>query len=346
MKYFFAFFFITCQLAAQEKINWDTTRYQKFRSNLIIGIFQSYHNLNNEFNSLDTSDKTGRSHNHYKAESKLFTGIAVTYDKFSLGLSLKSEPQDNNFGKGASNTFIATFNAGGNVWFIENSYRYFKGFYDSNSPAYDPEYKNTGAYRLQPNMINILGRSKFMYFTNHRRYSFRANTSCNYRQRRSAATWVLSANANYNLIHNDSSFFAVESRPYYGKEASMNGFRSLGISVNAGAAFTLVIWRALFLSVMVMGGPEQQFREYSYPDQTVRLSYLRLSGDFRIASGLNFKRCYLTSFTSTEAIQYNSSFMKLTHRTISHGLIFGWRLNSHIPSFYKKIQKTKLYLAL
>ncbi|MDI1356213.1 MAG: DUF4421 family protein [bacterium] len=346
MKYIFPFLLMVCSLAAQEKVSWDTTRYQKFKSNLIIGVFQSYYDFNNEINQKSVPDPDGFSHHHYKAESNLITGVALTYDKFSLSLGLQSKPQDGSAGKGVSTTFAANFNIGANRWFIENSIRYFKGFYDDNTPNLDTSFKKTGVYHFEPGFSNTLVRSKFMYFTNHRRYSFRANSSCNYRQRRSAATWILSANTNYNFIHNDSSLFRGSDLSYYGDYSQLMGLSSFGLSLNAGAAVTFVIWRSVFISSMFIIGPEQQWRKYLYPDRTTNLSYLSVSSDFRIAFGMNLKRFYFISYACRDVVFYNSSFLQLTNRSISGGLIMGWRFNSHVPGFYKKFQTTKLYLAL
>lgn len=57
MKYTVLFLFFTCTLQAQNKVYWDTTRCQKFKSNLIVGIFQSYRNFNNQFEQTLVEDK-------------------------------------------------------------------------------------------------------------------------------------------------------------------------------------------------------------------------------------------------------------------------------------------------
>ena len=38
---------------------WDTTKYQKYNSRLIIGYFQSYRNFNNEFKQFTQKDSLG-----------------------------------------------------------------------------------------------------------------------------------------------------------------------------------------------------------------------------------------------------------------------------------------------
>lgn len=353
MKYLILFLFFTIGLAAQEKSvievsvqknsAFDTTMYQKFRTNLIIGVFQSYRDYNNSFRQFKNADTLGISNNNYYAESNLITGIEINYDKFDLTLSLRSKPQTDSK-EGSTKIFNASFNTGGNKWFLENSLRYFKGFYDSNTASYDTSFKETGKYFLQPNLTNTLIRSKFLYFTNHRRYSIRSNYACNYRQLRSGATWVLSANLNYCYLKNDSSFFPLAARPYYGDYATMNGLKVFGASVNAGAAATLVILKGFFLHGMFIVGPEQQWRTYNYYGQnSSRLSYFSLSGSLRASIGFNLKHFYILSMTSNDFAIYNSSFVGLTNRSLSGSLILGWRFFSKTPELYKKFQKTKLY---
>lgn len=346
MKYLVLSLFFTGTLMAQQKIAWDTTKYQKFKSNLIIGIFQSYRNFNNQFQQFDVPDTAGISKSNYFAESKLVTGIELTYDKFNLALGLTSAPQKNSSGKGNTKTFNFNFNVGGNIWLLENTLRHFKGFYDMNTPAYDSTFKETGNYYYQPNFTNTLVRSKFLYFTNHRKFSIRSGYACNYRQLKTAATWIFSANTNYNYMRNDSSFFPLETRAYYGNYGDMNGLKVFGFSLNAGAAGTLVLWRAFFIEVMFIVGPEQQWRNYHYLDGSSRLSYFSISGDLRGSIGLNFKRFYFSSFSNNDFAIYNSAAVGLLNKSLSGGFIMGWRFNSKTPEYYKRFQKTRFYSSI
>ena len=341
------FVLLALRLAAQPvPPTWDTLCYQKFRSNLIIGIFQSYRNFDNEFQQYMVRDTAGVSHHNYSAESKLITGVDLTYDKFSIALGLRSTPQEGSGNRGKTKTFNTHLRFGGNKWLIENTIRHFKGFYDLNTSRYDTTFHSSGKYFYQPSFINTLVRTKFLYFTNHKRFSIRSGFSCNYRQVKSAVSWVLSANINHNSMRNDSSFFPVASRDLYRDHGGMSGLNVLGISVNGGAAGTLVLWRAFFIQVMFIVGPEQQWRKYFYGDRQKSLSYISLSGDLRGSIGLNFKRWYLFSFSSNDFALYNSSFVGLENRSVSGGLTIGFRLNSRTPAFYRKFQKTRLYQSI
>jgi hypothetical protein len=346
MPYLLFCLFSSVAVIAQTKVNWDTLKYQKFKSNLIVGVFQSYRNFNNSFQQYVTKDSLGVSKNNYSAESKLITGIEFVYDKFSLALGLKSDPQKASIGKGSTRTLNADLNVGGNIWFLQNSLRYFKGFYDKNTGAYDTTIRETGVYYQRPDIENTLFRSKFLYFTNHKKFAFRAGYAANYRQLKSAATWVMSANLNYFRLRSDSSFFALSSRPYFGDYGAMNRINVFGISANGGAAVTLVILKGFFINSMFIVGPEQQWRTYAYQNEASRISYISISGDFRFSIGFNLKRFYVFGFNTSDFAIYNSSAVGLVSTSVSGGFTFGWRFNSVLPELYKKLQQTKFYQSI
>jgi hypothetical protein len=331
---------------ARKHAMWDTTKYQKYNSRLIVGYFQSYRNFNNEFKQFKEKDSLGLSTNDYFAESRLISGIEVNYDKFSLSLGLRTAPPSQSEGKGNTKTFTTNFNIGGNIWFLENSFRYFKGFYDKNTAKYDTTFKRTGIYFQQPNLENTLFRSKFLYFTNHKKFAFRSGYACGYRQIRSAATWVLGGSVSYNNLRSDSSFFPLPSRPFYGDYGNMNGLKVIGISANVGAAATIVLFKTLFVSGLFIIGPEQQWRTYRYGNTTSPLSYVSWSGDGRFSVGMNFKHFYIIGSSISDFSLYNSKFVGLLNNSITGNFTFGIRFNSKTPEFYKKFQQTRIYLAI
>ncbi|MBA3679915.1 MAG: DUF4421 family protein [Bacteroidetes bacterium] len=331
---------------ARKRADWDTTKYLRYDSRLIVGYFQSYRNFNNEFQQFKEKDSLGLSKTNYFAESRLISGIEVNYDKFSLAVGLRTSPPTQSEGKGNTKTFTTNFNIGGNIWYLENSFRYFKGFYDKNTAKYDTSFKRTGVYYQEPALENTLFRSKFLYFTNHKKFAFRSGYACGYRQIRSAGTWVLGGNVSYNNLRSDSSFFPIPSRSYYGDYGSMKGLKVIGISANVGAAATIVLFKTLFVSGLFIIGPEQQWRTYSYENTTSPISYVAWSGDGRLSLGMNFKHFYIIGSSITDFSVYNSKFVGLLNKSITGNFTFGIRFNSKTPEFYKKFQQTRFYLAI
>jgi hypothetical protein len=345
MRLFWSFLIVTPMLAQHAK-EWDTLKYQGFKSNLIIGVFQCYREFNNQFTERGIKDPAGHANALYQAEANNITGIMINYDKVILQVGLRSTPRPPNPKKGKTETFVAQLNIGGNMWFLENSFKYFKGFYDENTSAHSPGLRNAGDYYRQPGMVNSLLSNRFMYFTNHKRFAYRAAYAGNFRQLKSAATWVLSAGTKIFGLTSDSSFFARPAWEFYGGDAPLEGLRATSLAANIGPSATIVILRSLFANALVIVGPEIQWRSYDYGTHTSRLTYLALSGSLRIAFGINYRRCFFTITSVNDFTTYHSSSLQVLNKSLTGMMSFGWRFNSATPAFYKKFQETKIYKAL
>jgi hypothetical protein len=344
MKHVIVLIFMASRLCAQKPAVWDSTRYQKFNTNLIVGFFQSYRHFNNIMMLPANQDQQGLSTVDYLAESNLISGIEVNYDKFGIAIGLKSTAPDSK--KGDTKTINGNLNFGANRWYLENSLRYFKGFYDNNTVSHDSSFKETGEYFKQPEINNLQVKTKFFYFTRYKKYAFRSGYACNYRQLKSAGSWVFSGNLNYFDLRNDSSFFPLAKRHLYGQQGDLNGFNSFGVSLNAGAAGTLVLWKALFVNVLFIVGPEHQWRNYSFPGRKLPLFYTTIAGDVRGSIGFNFRRCYILWSSQNDFVFYNSSFLFLQNKSLAGSFSFGWRFHTATPAFYRKFQNNSLYRSI
>jgi hypothetical protein len=323
--------------------NWDTTKYQKFDYVLIVGLYQQTRNFNNEFEQLINPDTTGRSKHAFMAESQLATGITLNYDKFSVSFGTRTSPQAESAGKGYTRTFNIGFNIGDNRYTLENYYRRFVGFYDKNTPSFDTSFKRTGEYLLQPHLTSALLMSRFMYFTNYKKYSFKSGFGCNYRQLKSAATWILGGNFNVYNFNNDSAIFPVQARPLFNDYAELKGFQSVNIGVTVGAAVTIVLFKAWFIGGYFTVGPEEQWRSYNLGDHYRNLSYVSISGTGRGSLGINLKKFYLLASYTNDYNLFNSRGLNFKSEAGTGNFTFGWRFHTGTPKFYRKFQKTKIY---
>jgi len=345
-------FFITAQdssAAATKSVftrKWDTTKYQKFDYVFIVGAFQQYRNFDNEFKQVINKDTLGLSTHDYVAESQLNSGLNFCFDKFQVSFGTRSSPQAESAGKGYTRTFNIGFNIGDNNYVLENYYRRFVGFYNRSTPNFDTTFKTTNQYYLQPNLRSDLFMSRFMYFTNSRKFSFKSGFGCNYRQLRSAATWILGGSFNVYNLSNDSSIFPAKVRPLFNDYANLKGLRSINFSMNYGAAITIVILKAWFISGYFTVGPEQQWRKYNFGDHYSNLSYISFSGTGRVSLGLNLKRFYMLGSYSSDYNLFNSAGLNFKSAAITGNFAFGWRFHTGNPKFYQKFQRTKIYKML
>jgi hypothetical protein len=323
--------------------NWDTTKYHKFDYVLIVGIYQQTRSFNNEFEQLINKDTLHLSKHSFVAESQLATGITLNYDKFSLSFGTRTSPQAESAGKGYTRTFNIGLNIGDNRYTLENYYRRFKGFYDRSTPEFDTTFKKTGQYLLRPELTSVLVMSRFMYFTNYKKYSFKSGFGCNYRQLKSAATWILGGNFNVYHFNNDSAIFPRQAQPLFNDYSQMKGFRSVNIGVTVGAAVTIVLFKAWFIGGYFTLGPEEQWRSYNLGTHYRNLSYVSVSGTGRGSLGLNLKKFYMLASYSNDYNLFNSRGLNFKSEAISGNFTFGWRFHTGTPKFYRKFQRTKIY---
>lgn len=156
-------------------------------------------------------DSLKKSELAYVAESNLVSGIELNYDKFNISIGWKN-PSNSVKQKGDTKYRNFNFNIGGNRWILENSYRSYKGFYNKNTSRYDTTFSRTGIYDQNPRIMSEAYKTKFLFFTNSNKFSFKSGYSCNYHQLKSAFSFVLSGNIYYNRINSDSSFSCTSKK--------------------------------------------------------------------------------------------------------------------------------------
>lgn len=327
--------------------NWDTLKYQKFETVLIVGVFQQHRTFSNEFKQeMNPTDTSGLSSHTYSTEINFAgaTGITISYDKFQLSLAKRIEPKYNNAGKGATDMFNIGLNVGDNRWVSENYFRRFKGFYNTSTPTFDTNFKYTKQYDQQPSMISSLFMTRFMYFKNYENYSFKSGFGCNYRQLKSALTLIHGGSFSVYNLRNDSAIIPLKARYLYNDYGSMRGLRSVNLSYNIGLAATIVLFKAWFIGGYFTLGPEQQWRNYDLTSEHRRISYISFSGTGRLSMGLNMKKFYMIWGFSNDYNTFNSKkIMTLKTSCYTSNFTFGWRFHYHTPKFYQKFQQTKLY---
>ncbi len=350
MKLFFfisIFLFSITSLHAQKKIK-DTVYYQKYNERLIISIFQAYKNYGIDITQKLTKDSLGQSKTNYIAESNYITGLEFNYDKINIAFGINSTAPSNQAKKGATKYNNFALNIGGNKWLIENTYRRYKGFYNNNTAAYDTSFKRTGIYTQNPSLTSETYKTKFLYFTNSNKFSFKSGYSCSYRQLKTAFSFVLSGNIFYNRLNSDSSFIPYQTRYFYSDHKSIHGLNVFAFSVYGGGSLNLVLWKALFTNFTLIIGPEEQWRTYNYLDtyKTETRFYTSLSGDFRASLGLNLKKFFFLVSYTTDFSWYNSTQLEFLSKYYSVNFTLGFRLHVKTPKAYKRFQESNLYKKL
>lgn len=333
----------TSKTISADSVSWDITKYQKFNEVLIVGLYTQYRNYGNEFIQISNKDTLDLSTHNYNAESRSITGITINFDKFNFSFGLRSQPQQNSSGKGYTKVFNLGFNVGDNIWTNEAYYRRFTGFYNNNTSSFDTTFNKTGQYYTLPALKCTQFSNRFMFFTNDQNFSYKAGFGCNYRQLKSAATWILGGSLSYLSLANDSAIIPGKSRYLFNEYSALNKFTSFNIGAQGGAAITIVIFKAWFISGYFTVGPETQWRTYSFNPGIRKINYINWSGTGRLSLGLNLKKCYIIFSTSTDYNTFNNSVYNHKLTSTTGNFTFGWRFHGQTPEFYKKFKKTKIY---
>jgi hypothetical protein len=340
------FIFSSSSVLSQKK-GWDTTYYTKYRNRLIVSFFQSYRNYGIDIEQKLIKDSLNVSKTSYIAEANLIYGFELNYDKFNVSVGFKNPSRDA-VKKGDTKYKNFALNIGGNRWILENSYRSYTGFYNKNTSSYDTSFNRTGIYDQNPSLFSEAYKTKFLFFTNANKFSFKSGYSCNYHQLRSAFSFVLSANIYYNRLNSDSSFFPYPIRNYYDTHHSMNGLNVFAASVYGGASWNLVLWKAFFMNLTLIIGPEEQWRTYNYMDTypTRTVFYTSISGDFRGCIGLNFKKFFVLLSATSDFSWYNASQITYLSKYGAVNFSLGYRFRMKPSKGYQKFQQSKLYRKL
>src|ERR1051326_8953463 len=244
--------------------DYDSNYYRAYDDKFIFSIYQSANNYTLDIEQFMQKDPLGASKPSFVADADLTTGFEIDYDVISFALDIKSKPPDDALHKGKTSYNNYSFSFGGNRWSLETSYRSYKGFFDKNTPKYDTAFNHDPTYYQDPNMSIMGFRAKLFYFFNHEKFSFKSSYTANYRQLKSAASWMAVTNFYYNSFSTDSSFFPVQMRPYYGTLADLRDLNVLGYSVCGGFSANIVLWKALFFNLTADIGPELQRRAYGH----------------------------------------------------------------------------------
>lgn len=323
--------------------NWDTTYYKKYDQRFIVSIYQSQRRYEVELDPKNPLD-SGKASHHYFADANKISGIEIDFDKISLSFSTRSTPPDNAKLKGKTNYTNFGLSFGGNKWFVENSYRRYKGFYDVNTANYDTSYKEGKPYFQNPSMTNESIKSKFFYFSNNKRFAYKSAYTCVYRQLKSAASWVMSGNVYYNNLKTDTSFAAPQTRKFYGSDAELKGMRMLGISAGGGASINVVIWKSVYFNLTGLVNIESQWRKNNwYGGRTNNVQYITGSADLRASLGINNRNFFMSISSINDWNVYSSGQLDITSKFYSGNFNIGYRFKVKTPNWYKKIQASKIY---
>lgn len=331
-------------LNSNSKNKWDTIKYEKFNYVLIVGYYQQYRNFVSEIKQNIFKDSLNLSSTPLMAKSKLIYGFVLNYDKFQLQFGVGGKKQNDTLKTPESKVFNIGFSFGDNRWVVETYYRKFKTFYNNNSNSIDSINKKNKTFIVSPQMLTSLFIARASYFTNYKNFSYKAGYGCNFRQKKSAFSWIVNGGVSNFLLKNDTSILAGPSQKYYGEYAKLNYINTFNFGVGGGAALSIILFKAWFVNITGTLGPDLQFRKYNLNPGIRTMTNLSWSGYFKLSGGLNLKKCYLILAYSSDYMLLNVTAMQNTIQAQTVSFLLGWRFNTGAPKpWYQKFQKSKVY---
>jgi hypothetical protein len=269
----------------------------------------------------------------------------LAYDKLSLSLTFKSVSIDEKI-KGATRYFNISNSFGGQKYIVESSIRRYKSFFDSNSPNYNSAYTPPSPFFINKDLRAVSIKSKALFFSNHERFSYRSAYSLNYRQLKSAATFLLAAGIQYNNWKSES-FFAPDIKNYYEDMVQLKKLTSYALIGGFGGSANIILLKRLFINLTAILTPEVQTRYYIKSDQTYhRATYISASFDSRVAFGINTKHFVYSVNSLADWSLYNNSKLEVRNAFLSASANIGFRINLSRFEPLNRLKENKYYKLL
>jgi len=325
----------------------DTNYYKKYNNRLIVTFYSTQRYFEVGFKQKYFSDSLAKTSINFKSTAPETYGFGLAYDKISISYDYRTVMPDDNtlFKTGYNKVNSLVFNFGGNHWMLENSWRRFRGFYDNNTIQNFSGYDTTKPYFQNPSMQSSTIRSKFLIFSNYKRFAYKSAYGNMYRQLKSAATLLLAGNLYAQKLTSDTSAFIPSYlREYYGDIAHLNNVNTKGLSTCAGFAFNLVIFKRIFFNMTIALGPDFQWRTTkTFDGKQTQSMYTTFSADSRFALGFNNRNVFITFYSANDINELKSNFWEIKQKYFSGGVNIGYRFRVKEYKAIKNMKGQKLY---
>lgn len=238
------------------------------------------------------------------------TGFAYKWFVFKLSLFSFGSKNENIYGKTTKFDIQAHFYL--KRFVTDFVYQDYKGFYTDSLLRKTNEIPiNTHQVYLNNNLDQQSLGASIMYFTNHRRFSFKSTFSQNEFQKKSAGAWAFGLSFHYLSLSSDSGIIPkplkmyIDSTSYYKSISSFNA----GVIGGYFHTFTLRKW---YTTIATLIGFEGKYGENVLEDGIVKqdTNYFSSRFQIRFGTGFNFNRFYYGMSVIGDGYLYNNSFQQ------------------------------------
>lgn len=307
----------------------DSTYIKKYYNSAVWSLYQNYNNHSLYISQNFHKDSTINTKLNPIAESLTDVGFIYSDEKRFFAFNLYSVPNQPSKRKPQPKAINFIIGINDNNKVFEIGANWFTGYYEKNSMNIVPNFNDSTPYYHYDKLKTTNAFINYVNFTNKRKFSYGAVYRGSAIQKKSVASFVYYASANYNGMNSDSAFIPSYIRNSYDKYGQLNRLNNAYLLVGVGYSATLVIKKVFFTNLTLMGGPGLQYQNYSFVSTSNSISAINtlLQGDIRYSIGLNFKHFYIISSSVISLKTYNMSKIGITSGHLMNQFTLGLRIN-------------------
>lgn len=180
-------------------------------------------------------------------------GLGFNYKWMGLGIAFKSPWSRNDDDKrGETQRLDLQLNIFTRSVGADLSFQYYKGYYVANPGAFTEW--NEPDYPLLKDLQTASFELSGYYFSNHKKFSYRAAYIRNELQLKSAGSPIIGGYSRWDLAYSPEGFVPQELPVFLKDSFKIDGYRTFNLGLSFGYTYTFVFWDQFFLNLSLVPG--------------------------------------------------------------------------------------------
>ena len=257
-------------------------------------------------------------------------GIGFNYKWLGFGVAFKSPFSGNDddiYGK--TKRLDAQFNVFSRSFGMDMSFQFYKGYYIANPEDFVKNWDKEKYPQLPKLETSSLELSAY-YFTNHKKFSYRAAFVRNEIQLKGAGSPIFGIYTRVDIANADGGFIPKSLPDSLGQDFNIKAFSTFNYGLSLGYAYTFVIWKKFFINLSVVPGLGAKSLKISTSDGEFS-PRIGLSARIVARSAIGYEHKYfylgISQISITNTFQHNN--LHFSAATTKFRFFIGKRFNIH-----------------
>lgn len=269
------------------ELKYDTSRIADVSEKLAV-----YAGISGKIHTIELSDQITGKKLSFQPNGKTSIGLGFGYKWLGLGLSFSPgfmNKDDDIYGK--TESFDTQLNIYSRFFGVDAYLLYYKGFYLKN-PTDFTNWQND--FFPQKNDLESFsfGLAAY-YFSNHKRFSYKAAFTRNQIQKRSAGAFIAGVFINANVAASPGGFLPAELPDSLQKYFPIEAIITYSTGISLGYTHTFVFLKRFFINLSLVPGFAYRHARYQRGGEEVELTpVVTASLTSRLSIGYEGKRLY------------------------------------------------------